>query len=143
MTGFIPPSPYSVVLTMVMWESSQWLGKNIVIRIPGKHLVFLSVSQYVFPYKSKYMTVHTSYNFYLYFSAGVSLIGAAAAAGVTVGVNFNDASKCENEARSCRDSAYEKRRTANSLKDDVTRMDSDIDRLEREIVRLKERIGKK
>ena len=29
-TGFIPLSPLSVVLTMVMWESSQWLGKNIV-----------------------------------------------------------------------------------------------------------------
>ena len=29
-TGFIPFSPLSVVWTMVMWESSQWLGKNIV-----------------------------------------------------------------------------------------------------------------
>ena len=29
-TGFIPLSPLSVVLTMVMWESSQWLGKNIL-----------------------------------------------------------------------------------------------------------------
>ena len=29
-TGFIPLSPLSVVLTMVIWESSQWLGKNIV-----------------------------------------------------------------------------------------------------------------
>ena len=29
-TGFIPLSPLSVVLTMVMWESSQSLGKNIV-----------------------------------------------------------------------------------------------------------------
>ena len=29
-TGFIPLSPLSVVTTMVMWESSQWLGKNIV-----------------------------------------------------------------------------------------------------------------
>ena len=29
-TGFIPFSPLSVVSTMVMWESSQWLGKNIV-----------------------------------------------------------------------------------------------------------------
>ena len=29
-TGFIPLSPWSVVSTMVMWESSQWLGKNIV-----------------------------------------------------------------------------------------------------------------
>ena len=28
-TGFIPLSPLSVVSTMVMWESSQWLGKNI------------------------------------------------------------------------------------------------------------------
>ena len=28
--GFILLSPLSVVLTMVMWESSQWLGKNIV-----------------------------------------------------------------------------------------------------------------
>ena len=27
---FIPLSPLSVVSTMVMWESSQWLGKNIV-----------------------------------------------------------------------------------------------------------------
>ena len=29
-TGFIPLSPLSVVSTMVMWESNQWLGKNIV-----------------------------------------------------------------------------------------------------------------
>ena len=27
-TGFIPLSSLSVVSTMVMWESSQWLGKN-------------------------------------------------------------------------------------------------------------------
>ena len=31
-TGFSTLSPLSVVLTMVMWESSQWLGKNIVRR---------------------------------------------------------------------------------------------------------------
>ena len=30
LTEFIPLSPLSVVSTMVMWESSQWLGKNIV-----------------------------------------------------------------------------------------------------------------
>ena len=29
-TGFIPLSPLSVVSTMVMWESSQWLGRNIM-----------------------------------------------------------------------------------------------------------------
>ena len=29
-TGFIPPLCLSVVSTMDMWESSQWLGKNIV-----------------------------------------------------------------------------------------------------------------
>ena len=29
-TGFVPPSPQSVVLAMVMWESSLWLGKDIV-----------------------------------------------------------------------------------------------------------------
>ena len=29
-TGFIPLSPVSVFSTMVMWESSQWLGQNIV-----------------------------------------------------------------------------------------------------------------
>ena len=29
-TGLIPLSPLSIVSTMVMWESSQWLGKNIV-----------------------------------------------------------------------------------------------------------------
>ena len=29
-TGFIPLSPLSVLSTEVMWESSQWLGKNIV-----------------------------------------------------------------------------------------------------------------
>ena len=29
-TGFIPLSPLSVVSTMVVWESSQWLGNNIV-----------------------------------------------------------------------------------------------------------------
>ena len=29
-TGFISPSPLSVVLTLNMWESSQWLEKNIV-----------------------------------------------------------------------------------------------------------------
>ena len=40
-TGFIPPTLLSVVLTMVMWESSHWLGKNmcrvLVKRTPGKH----------------------------------------------------------------------------------------------------------
>ena len=34
-TGFIPLSLLSVVSTMVLWESSQWLGKNIV-RSTGK-----------------------------------------------------------------------------------------------------------
>ena len=29
-TEFIPLSPLSIVSTMVMWESSQWLVKNIV-----------------------------------------------------------------------------------------------------------------
>ena len=29
-TGFISLSPMSIVSTMVMWESSYWLGKNIV-----------------------------------------------------------------------------------------------------------------
>ena len=29
-TAFIPLSVLSIVSTMVMWESSQWLGKNIV-----------------------------------------------------------------------------------------------------------------
>ena len=29
-TGFIPLSMLSIVSAMVMWESSQWLGKNIV-----------------------------------------------------------------------------------------------------------------
>ena len=29
-TGFIPFSPLSVVSTMVMWESSQWIGNNFV-----------------------------------------------------------------------------------------------------------------
>ena len=29
-TGFIPISPLSVISTMVMWENSPWLGKNIV-----------------------------------------------------------------------------------------------------------------
>ena len=29
-TGFIPLLHLSVVLTMVLWENSQWLGKNIV-----------------------------------------------------------------------------------------------------------------
>ena len=33
--GFIPLSPLSVVSTMVMWESSQWLGKNIVLNSIG------------------------------------------------------------------------------------------------------------
>ena len=29
-TGFLPQPLLSIVLMMVMWESSQWLGKNIV-----------------------------------------------------------------------------------------------------------------
>ena len=33
-TGFIPLSPLSIVSTVIMWESSQWLGKNIM-RSPG------------------------------------------------------------------------------------------------------------
>ena len=40
-TGFIPVSPLSIASTLVMWESSQWLGKNIVRSTrkdtPGKH----------------------------------------------------------------------------------------------------------
>ena len=38
-TGFIPLSLLSIVSTFVMWESSHWLGKNIVLvkRTPGKH----------------------------------------------------------------------------------------------------------
>ena len=28
--GFVPLSPLIIVSMMVMWESSQWLGKNIV-----------------------------------------------------------------------------------------------------------------
>ena len=37
-TGFIPLSLLSVVSTMVMWESGQWFGKNIVRNTPGKHV---------------------------------------------------------------------------------------------------------
>ena len=29
-TGFLPPSVLSIVSVVVMWESSQWLGKDIV-----------------------------------------------------------------------------------------------------------------
>ena len=29
-TGFVPLSPLSVISAMVMWESRQWLGKNIM-----------------------------------------------------------------------------------------------------------------
>ena len=29
-TGFIPLSPLSNVLAMVIWENKQWLGKNVV-----------------------------------------------------------------------------------------------------------------
>ena len=36
-TEFIPLSPLSVVLTMVMWESRQWLGKNIGQSIDEKN----------------------------------------------------------------------------------------------------------
>ena len=36
-TGFIPLSPLSIVSTMVMWESNQWLGKNVV-RSTGKKI---------------------------------------------------------------------------------------------------------
>ena len=36
-TGFIILSPLSVVSTMVMWESSQWLKKNIVRSTGYKH----------------------------------------------------------------------------------------------------------
>ena len=37
-TGFIPLSLLSVVSTMVMWESSQWFGKNIVRSTGSKDL---------------------------------------------------------------------------------------------------------
>ena len=41
-TGLIPFSPLYFVSTMVIWESSRWLGKNIVPGVlvegtPGKH----------------------------------------------------------------------------------------------------------
>ena len=36
-TGFIPLSPLSIVLTVVMWESSQWFGKNIVLSTGWKN----------------------------------------------------------------------------------------------------------
>ena len=32
-TGFIPLSPLSIVSTNVIWESSQWLGKNVVCQL--------------------------------------------------------------------------------------------------------------
>ena len=32
-TGFIPLSQMSIVSILIMWESSQWLGKNIVLSI--------------------------------------------------------------------------------------------------------------
>ena len=38
--GFIPLSSLSIVSTMVLWESSQWLGMNIVrstSKVPEKH----------------------------------------------------------------------------------------------------------
>ena len=39
MTGFIPLSLLPIVSTMVLWGSSQWLGKNIVLikTMPEKH----------------------------------------------------------------------------------------------------------
>ena len=37
-TGFIPFSPRSIVSAMVMWESSQWLGKNIVWSIGKRNI---------------------------------------------------------------------------------------------------------
>ena len=36
MTGFIPLSPLSVVLTMVMWESSQWGLERIFFGVSVK-----------------------------------------------------------------------------------------------------------
>ena len=40
--GFIPLPPLSIVSTVVMWESSHWLGKYCVEywlkRTPGKHV---------------------------------------------------------------------------------------------------------
>ena len=36
-TGFIPLSPMSNFSTIVIWESSQWPGKNVLWRTPGKH----------------------------------------------------------------------------------------------------------
>ena len=37
-TGFIPLSPLSIVSIMTAWESSQWLGKNIVRSTGQKEL---------------------------------------------------------------------------------------------------------
>ena len=45
-TGFIPLSPLSVVSTLVMWESSQWLGKNIVIAIEAGFILSLTAVRF-------------------------------------------------------------------------------------------------
>ena len=36
-TGFTPLSQLSIVFTMVVWESSQWLRKNLMWRIGQKN----------------------------------------------------------------------------------------------------------
>ena len=38
-TGFVPLSRVSIVPTMVMWESSQWLGKNILQSTGKKNIL--------------------------------------------------------------------------------------------------------
>ena len=48
-TGFIPLSPLSVVSTMLMWESSQWLGKNIVRSIGYQHFLIFPQCFLLFP----------------------------------------------------------------------------------------------
>ena len=59
-TGFIPLSQLSVVSTMAMWESSQWLGKNIVRSTGQKNSRKARMGALAAAILLKYHTIHRS-----------------------------------------------------------------------------------
>ena len=77
----------------------------------------------------------------IFLTGGVSLLIGAAAAGITIGVNFNDAVDCVKKANNFRNGANGKRRSASKLRDDVSKMEEEINVLQNRVINLTKRIG--
>ena len=57
--GFTPLSPLNIVLKMLMWESSKWLGKNIVLSTGYKNSVLpvCPISFRLFPFHPTFLPI--------------------------------------------------------------------------------------